>query len=795
LKNVGQRITGLTNTQLAAGRGTYVNDVVLPNMAYLAFLRSPYAHARIRSVDPSAAIARVGVIRVLTGEDARRDMRPIPEAWDTREIGAKGIAWYPIIADRVRYIGEVVAAVIAKDRWTASAALDDIVVDYEELPAVTDPIAAMLPGSDLVEPDWGDNILVSRDWSAGDVDAAFADAERTVHGSVRSNRITGVSIEPRGCVASWDPFARKLTFWESTQNPHPLRTFLAETLNVAEGSIHVIQPHVGGAFGLKQPPFQEEPVVAYASILLGRPVKWIEERAENFQATGHSRDTRFEYDVAFRRDGRVTGLDIRTIADVGAPTALLGWGQAFVTAYSLPGGYDIPNTRVQLSVVVTNKCPWNAYRGFGKDAQSFVMDRIMDHVARETKLDRTEVRLRNFIQPEDFPHSQPSGAMLDSGNYPGALDRLVEKIDYKGFRALQEQARRDGRRIGLGLGQELTPEGCAMPGALMISGYDGATVRISPSGDVTLLTGVTSPGCGNETAFAQIAADTLGCTFEAIRVVQGDTELCPYGLGNYSSRGTMYGGSAVGLASNDLRTKLLDVAGSMLEAAPSDLDAADGEISVKGSPERMVSFKAVVNEIYRHTFGKHADAIEPGLESTRYFRMGNIYHQPETQGRFSNYPAWPFGSSAVVVEVDPDTGVVRVLRYTLVEDAGTVINPLLVDANLHGAITQGIGGAMFENIVYDDAGQLLTATLMDYTIPTAVEMPRFDIEHQETPSPFTPLGMKGVGESGLGSTLGAMCSAIEDAFPELDLWLTELPLTPNRVWAAIQSAKAGKSVA
>jgi carbon-monoxide dehydrogenase large subunit len=795
LKNVGQRITGLTNTQLAAGRGTYVNDIVLPNMAYLAFLRSPYAHARIRSVDVSAALARPGVIRVLTGEDARRDMRPIPEAWNTREIGAKGIEWYPIIADRVRYVGEVVAAVIAEDRWTASAALDDIVVDYEELPVVTDPIAAMQPGADLVEPAWGDNILVSRDWSAGDVDAAFADAEHSVHGSVRSNRITGVSIEARGCVASWDSFGRKLTFWESTQNPHPLRTFLAETLNVAEGSIHVIQPHVGGAFGLKQPPFQEEPVVAYAAILLGRPVKWIEERAENFLATGHSRDTRFEYDVAFRADGRVTGLKIQTIADVGAPTALLGWGQSFVTAYSLPGVYDIPNTRVQLFVVVTNKCPWNAYRGFGKDAQSFVMDRIMDHVARETKLDRVEVRLRNFIPPEDFPHSQPSGAMLDSGNYPGALGQLVEKIDYAGFRALQEKARGEGRRIGLGLGQELTPEGCAMPGALMISAYDGATVRISPSGDVTILTGVTSPGCGNETAFAQIAADTLGCKMDVIRVVQGDTELCPYGLGNYSSRGTMYGGSAVGLASGDLRTKLLDVAASILEAAPGDLDAADGEIFVVGSPDRTVSLKVVVNEIYRHTFGKHADGVEPGLESTRYFRMGNIYHQPETQGRFSNYPAWPFGSSAVVVEVDPETGVVKVLQYALIEDAGTVINPLLVDANLHGAITQGIGSAMFENIVYDDAGQLQTATLMDYTIPTAVEMPRFDIGHQETPSPFTPLGMKGAGESGLGSTLGALCSAIEDAFPELDLQLTQLPLTPNRVWEAIQRAKSEASAA
>jgi carbon-monoxide dehydrogenase large subunit len=782
-------MTGLTNAQLAAGRGTFVSDVMLPDMTYLAFLRSPYAHARIRSVDASAARARPGVVAVLTGEDARRDMRPIPEGWNTREIGAKGVSWYPLISDRVRYVGEVVAAVVAEDRWTASAALDDIVVDYEELPAVTDPIKAMEPGADLVEPDWGDNLLITRDWSAGDVDAAFAGAERVITGTVRSNRITGVSIEGRGCVASWDPYARKLTFWESTQNPHPLRSFLAETLDLPEGSIHVIQPHVGGAFGLKQPPFQEEPVVAYASRLLGRPVKWIEERWENFQATGHSRDTRFEYEVAFQADGRVTGLRIRTIADVGAPTALLGWGQSFVTAYSLPGVYDIPNTRVQLFVVVTNKCPWNSYRGFGKDAQSFVMDRIMDHVARETGLDRAQVRLRNFIPPDDFPHAQPSGAMLDSGNYEGALNRLLQRVDYEAFSERRERARSEGRRIGLGLGQELTPEGCAMPGALMISAYDGATVRIAPTGDVTILSGVTSPGCGNETAMAQIAADTLGCHIGSIRVIQGDTEVCPYGLGNYSSRGTMYGGSSVQIASTDLRNKLLEVAGSMLEAAPTDLDAVDGRIFVKGSEDRSVAFTAVVNEIYRHTFGKHAESVEPGLEATRYFRMGNVYHQPETQGRFSNYPAWPFGSSAVMVEVDPETGAVQILDYTLVEDAGTVINPLLVDANLHGGITQGIGSAMFESIQYDEAGQLQTATLMDYTIPTAVEMPNFDIEHQETPSPFTPMGMKGAGESGVGSALGALCSAIENAFPELDLQITELPLTPSRVWKQIRRAQ------
>jgi len=795
MRHVGEAHPGLTNRELAAGKGQYVSDIVLPNMTYMAVVRSPHAHARINSIDVSAAEAMDGVVYVMTGAEAVEQMRPIPEAWNTREIGAKGVSWYALTADRVRYVGEAVAAVIAEDKYTAYAAANLVDVDYELLPVVMDPIAALEEGADLVEPDWGDNVLISRDWLNGDVEGAFAEAEMTASGRVRSERITGVSIEPRGSVASYDPYRDELIVWESTQNPHPLRSFLAETLDIPETKIRVIQPHVGGAFGLKQPPFQEEPLIGYLAKKLQRPIKWIEERDENFHTTGHSRDVTFLYKVAFGSDGVVTGVDIQVISDVGAPTALLGWGMSFVTAYSLPQCYRIPNNRIRLSVVVTNKTPWNAYRGFGKDSASFVMDRIMDRVARDTGLDRAEVRQRNFIQPEEFPYSQPSGAMLDSGNYPGALKQVLEMVGYDSFREMQAKAKAEGRYLGLGIGQELTPEGCAMPGALMISAYDSATVRVAPSGDVSVLTGVTSPGCGNETAMAQIAAEFLGCDYDRIKVVQGDTELCPYGLGNYSSRGTMYGGSAVQIAATELRDKMFSVAGKMLEAAPEDLDAHDGNIFISGAPSRSVGFDEVANQIYRHTFGEFADEVEPGLESTRYFRMGNIYHQPEKQGRFSNYPAWPHGSAAIVVEVDPETGRVDVLRFCLVDDAGRIINPLLATANLHGAIAQGIGGAMYEQLVYDSSGQLLTATLMDYTIPTAVELPKFEIEHQETPSPFTPLGMKGVGESGVGASLGALCNAIEDAFPELDLEIDELILTPARVWRIIKDAqeKAGMS--
>jgi aerobic carbon-monoxide dehydrogenase large subunit len=787
--HIGASYKGLTNTELALGKGVFVSDVELPGMAWAAILRSPHAHARILRIDTSAARALEGVLDVMTGEEARANMRPIPEAWNTREIGAKGVQWYPLTPDRVRYVGEAVAAVVAEDKYTAHKALGLIDVEYEELEAVTDPERAMEPDSALVEPEWGDNLLITRDWRAGDVEAALAAADRRTSGTVRSARITGVSLEPRGVIASWDRFTSKLTYWESTQNPHPLRTFLAETLGMPENDIRVIQPRVGGAFGLKQPPFQEEPLLAYLSRKLGRPVKWIEERDENFQATGHSRDVRFSYDVGFDDQGTVSAIDIRVVADVGAPTALLGWGQSFVTGYCLPACYKIPNARIRLSVMVTNKCPWNAYRGFGKDSASFLMDRVMDRVAREIGIDRAEVRLRNFIPSDEFPYPQPTGAVLDSGDYAGTMRKVLEMVDYAGFPRLQEQARRQGRRIGIGIGQELTPEGCAMPGAVMISAYDGSTVRVAPTGEVTVLTGVTSPGCGNETAIAQIAAEYLGCEFERVRVIQGDTDICPYGLGNYSSRATMYGGSATQKAAVELRQKLLRVAGKMLETDPEDLDARNGRILVKGAPGSSVSFDEVVNQIYRFPFREFAEDEEPGLESTRYFRMGNVYHQPEKQGRFSNYPAWPNGTAACVVEVDEETGHVKLVRYCLVDDTGRLINPMLVDANLHGGITQGIGGAMYESIAYGDDGQLHTATLMDYTIPTAVEVPMFEVGHQETPSPFTPLGMKGAGESGVGSALGALCGAIENAFPELDLELDELILTPNRVWEAIQAAR------
>ncbi|HTY57126.1 MAG TPA: xanthine dehydrogenase family protein molybdopterin-binding subunit [Candidatus Binataceae bacterium] len=789
MKYIGEEILGLPNRQLAAGKGQFVGDVQLDGMLYMAVVRSPYAHARIRGINTKPAEEVPGVQYVMTGKEAFERMNSITESYDTAAMGAKSVKWYALCPERVRFVGEAVAAVVAEDKYNARKAADLIEVDYEELPVAHDPEEAMKPGAPLVEPDWGDNIMVTRDFLRGDPDKAFAEADGTISGVVKAQRYTGAAIEPRGYVADYDPFKDMLTFWASTQNPHPMRVFLAETLGIPETSIRVIQPNVGGGFGLKIPTFQEEPLLAYLARKLARPIKWIEERTENFLVGGHAREERLYYEAAYTKDGRVTGLRAKVIADVGAPSALVGWGMSFVTAYCIPTVYKIENCRVQLFTVVTNKCPWNAYRGYGKEAASFLMDRVMDGVAQATGIDRAEVRLKNFIQPDEFPFPQVSGAMIDSGNYQATLSRVLEMIDYKSFPKMQEEARKQGRFIGLGIGQELTPEGCSMPRSTMLSGYDGCTVRVNPSGQVTVLTGVTSPGSGNETGIAQIVADTLGADIKTIKVLQGDTDTCPYGLGNYSSRSIIMGGAAAQVSATEIREKMFKVASKMLEVAPADLDSEDGKISVKGAPTRFVLFKDVASTVYRDCYGKYACDVEPGLEATRYFRHPNVYHQPEIQGRFSAYPSWPNGVAACIAEVDPETGFIKIIRYCAVHDAGRIVNPLMAQANLHGGIVQGFGGAMYENLVYDEAGQLKTATFMDYTIPTAADVPSLDVEHMETLSPFNPLGCKGVGESGVTGPLGALCSAVENALPHLKLNFNETPLTPNRVWQEIQRAQ------
>lgn len=787
-RSVGQGMPSVNNRRLVQGGGRYVADVRLPEMAHVAVVRSDHAHAEILNVDVSRALAMEGVLDVVTGAEIVAHTDPIISSWNPVEMGAKAVEWYALCAAKVRYQGEAVAAVVAENELTAREAATRVDVTYAPLVPVLDGEAALAPDAPLIEEAWGDNVLVSRDYVTGGPDEAFADADGVVEGRVRCNRVTGAAIEGRGCVADYDRLAGKLTVWSSTQGPHPLRTAIAESLRIPETTVRVIQPDVGGAFGLKQPTFQEEVLIPYLARKHARPMRWIEERIENFLSGGHSRDTAFRYRAAYRTDGTLTALNIGVVADVGAPTALCGYGMAFVTWYCLPTLYRIPNVRLRLDAVVTNKCPWNSYRGYGKDAATFLMERVMDHVARELGYDRAEIRARNFIQPEEFPYAAPSGAVLDSGNYPAVLDKLLAMVDYDTFPQLQREARDEGRHIGLGLSMEMTPEGASVPGSLTIGGFDGTTVRVAPSGEVLALTGVTSPGSGNETAIGQLIADTLGCDVAQVTVIQGDTDACPWGLGNYSSRSVMYGGASAVEASARIRDRMVTVASRMLGCDADRVVIGDGAFCDRERPDRRIEWAEVTSLFYRHPHGEFMEGVEPALEATHHYRVANVYHQPEKQGRLSTYPTWPNGAAAAIVEVDSQTGFFWVRRYCYVHDAGLIVNPTLAEANLHGAIAQGLGGATSEEITYDATGRLQTVSFNEYRPPRAVELPPLELSHVETPSPFTVMGAKGVGESGVGATLNALCSAIEDAMGG-DIWLSELPLRPERVWAAIQRAR------
>jgi aerobic carbon-monoxide dehydrogenase large subunit len=786
---VGSRVPGVHNRRLVAGGGNYVGDVKLPDVASLAVLRSPHPNARVVSIDTSRAEGLEGVICVVTGKDIAADTEPIPEAISTVALGAQYAPWHALVVDRARYVGEAIAAVVAESEATAQVARDLIDVEYELLPVIADAEHALAEGAPLVEPGWRDNVLIRSAMQAGDVDAAFASATGVVEGSLRSARIQASPIEPRGVVAQWDPHVGRITCWSSTQAPHVLRTYLAQTLRMTESSIRVIQPDVGGAFGIKCPTTQEEVLVCYLAKRTGRPVRWMEDRQEHLTAAGHSRDTSCTYKAAFDPDGKVTALQVHVVADVGAPIALAGWGMAYVTWLCIPGPYKIENLDTELLAVVTNKSPWQAYRGYGKDVASFFLDRIMDAIAARTGLTGAQVRLRNFIPADEFPYTQPNGATLDSGNYAGTMQKVLDAVDMDGFPGRQAAARAQGRFIGIGIGQELTPEGFCMPGSLY-AGYESTSIRVSPGGDVTVLTGVTSPGTGNETGIAQVVADAMGCSLARIRVVQGDTDTCPMGSGNYSSRSLMLGGSAAHHAGLVLREQMTKVAASMLEAAEEDIEVSEDRFTVAGVPGQEVHFNDVAAQVYLFPHGRHMNGVAPGLDTNYSFKIGNVYHQPEVDGRFNGYPTWSNATAAAVVEVDPLTGVVSVEQFVLAHDCGPVVNPLLAEAQLRGAITQGIGASLYEFIAYDEAGQPISRSFMDYTMPTIKESFPITLTHQNTPSPFTPLGTKGVGESGVGSPPGAIAAAIENALAPLSLQLTELPFTPSRLWTAIQKADA-----
>lgn len=772
---IGRSQRRLHGDRFLTGRGDYFDDLTVPGVLHAAFLRSPHAHARIRLGDASRALAAPGVRALLTGRQAAELCAPIGQAMRPQDMGGSPAEVRCLAVDEALYEGHAVAAVAAESRAEAERALALLELEYEPLPAVLEATAALAPGGPTAYLGWPDNVVMRRRFRNGDPDAAFAAAAHVVEGAIEVQRSAGLPLEPRGYLASWDRFGESLTLRATTQQPHPERALLAAALGIPEERVRVVAPNLGGAFGAKMRGQPEAFAVALLARLAGAPVKWLESRAETFLQGAREQAHRFS--VACDGAGVVSALRVEAVADVGIVGASPGWGMSFLTSLTFPTGYRIQDVEVAMTAVATNKPPWMAARGFGKEASNLVMERAMDLVARELGLDPAEVRRRNLVRRDEFPYRTATGLNLDSGDYSAALDKALAALDYAGARAEQAAGRAAGRRLGVGLAFELTPEAADIPGTIT-GGFDTSTVRVSPSGAITVLTGVTSPGGGSDTAIAQVVGERLGLAAEAITLVQGDTDRCPFGFGNSSGRATLVGTGSAALAADEVRAKLAGVAAAMLEAPAGSLTFGEGRVAAPSGAS--LSFREIAEAAYTRAF-QVASGVEPPLEATRSYKPGNIDHRPDAQGRIQPYPTYSYAVHACLAEVDAETGLTRVLRYAVAHDCGTMINPALVEGQMLGAVAMGFGIALGERLVYDAAGHLLSDRFKTYLLPRALDLPPVSVVHLETPSPFTLLGAKGAGETGVGGAQAAIVNAVDDALAPLGATVRRLPLSPPEI--------------
>jgi carbon-monoxide dehydrogenase large subunit len=767
-KYLGKPLKRKEDPRLIQGLAHYVDDIVLPGLQYAAILRSPYAHARIRSIDVSKTQSAPGVVLVLTGADIQGSIGVVPCAAQIPDMKA---APRPVLAqDRVRFVGEGVAVVVASSQYAARDAIDMIEVDYEPLTPVVNPEKAIEKGSPVLYEGYKDNIAYHWELEGGDLKAAFKNADKVIKQRMVNQRLIPVAMETRGVVAEYKPGERQLTVWSSTQIPHLLRTQIAAMLDLPEYSVRVITPEVGGGFGSKLNVYAEEALVGYLAIRLGKPVKWIETRRENFQNTIHGRDQIQDVEVAFKRDGRILGLRVRAIADLGAYYQLLTPLIPTLTGLMASGCYKIPAIRVEITGVLTNKMSTDAYRGAGRPEATYMIERALDLVAAELKKDPADVRRKNFPKLAEFPYATPTGVIYDSANYPRSLDLALKNSGYKKLRQEQAKARKQGRCVGIGLSTYV--EICAMgpSSAMPAGGWESSTVRIEPSGMVNLMTGASPHGQGQETSFAQLGAEILGLNPDDVNVIHGDTAIVPYGIGTFGSRGTAVGGTAAYMALMKLRNKLATLAGFLMDVDPAKLVFGNMKIFLKSQPAKSMGFGEVVAAAY--TAKKLPPGMEPGLDATSFFEPTNF--------------TFPFGAHVCVVEIDKETGDVRLMKYVAVDDCGNILNPLLVAGQVHGGIVQSFGQAMLEEAVYDEQGQLITGELMDYAIPRAADIPWMEIDHTVTPSPVNPMGVKGVGEAGTIGATPALANAVADALSPFGVRHVDMPFKRERIWKLMQ---------
>ena len=771
---LGESIKRREDPRLITGRGTYVDDVRLFGMLNMVLVRSPHAHANIRSVDTSAAESADGVVAVYTGQQLADELGSLICGWvvpDTKEVPHP-----PLAVDKVRCVGDAVAAIAATSPQAAADAVALVQVDYEVLDAVVDMEAGVQDGAAQVHDDAPNNIAFEWEVGGGDVDAAASAADVRVTERIVNQRLIPNAMEPRGVVADFNPGTNHLTVWTSTQIPHLVRLLLALVTGHPEHQIRVIAPDVGGGFGCKLYLYAEEVIASALAKRLGRPVKWIEGRQENYLATTHGRDHVGDVEIVGDSDGNVTGLRAEIYANMGAylstfapaiPTYLFG--------LMLVGPYNIDNVHCKVTGVYTTTTPVDAYRGAGRPEATYLVERMIDRYAAEIGMDPAEVRRKNLIAPFEDGHEVATSVVYDSGNYEAALDRALELVEYDDFRAQQSVARDEGRYLGIGLSTYVEICGMAPSAVAYTLGaragvWESALVRVHPTGKVTVFTGSSGHGQGHDTTFAQLAAAELGVAIEDVEVVHGDTDKVQMGTGTFGSRSAVCGGNAIHMSIEKIQDKAKRIAANLLEAAPEDVVAENGQYFVQGAPANAKTFQEVALAAY--WYESLPEGTEPGLEAVSIFDPQNF--------------TWPFGTHIAVVEVDGDTGEVELQKYVAIDDVGNVINPMIVEGMVHGGVVQGVGQALTEEAVYDESGQLITGSMMDYAIPTAESVPSIITDRTTTPSPTNPLGVKGAGETGTIAASPAVMNAVIDALTPFGIKHMNMPAKSEKVWRAMQ---------
>lgn len=781
-KHVGQSRKRVEDPRFIQGKGSYVANIDLPNTAHAAILHSPYAHATIKKINTKKAESMPGVVGVYTGQDLiDGGVGAIPSGWNVPD--QKNPPHYPITPDKARHVGDNIAVVVANSPAEAQDAVNVIEVDYDVLPAVVDARKAMDKGAPLVHDDIENN--QSFYWAFGTQEGseqAMKDSDHVVELELRNQRIIATAMEPRAAVAQWNRYTEEMTLWTTSQNPHIIKWVLSMlTLGIPEDKLRIIAPDVGGGFGSKIPHYPEEVIIPWLARELDRPVKWVATRTESAMTDTQGRDHVTIAKLGVMNDGTFTGVWVNTWANMGAYISLVA--ALIPTAFYitvLSGVYKIPNVWGEVWATFTNTVWVDAYRGAGRPEGAYVVERLVDLAAHKLGMDPLEIRRKNFIQPEDFPYQTPVAFQYDSGNYPGMADMLEKMSEYSKLRTAQTAAREEGRLVGIGLATCMESSGAA-PSALVgslgsvVGFWEAASLRAHPTGKVTVHTGSHSHGQGHDTTFAQIVADELGIPPEQITIVHGDTATVTQGMGTYGSRSTAVGGTAMVNAAVKMREKMIKLAAHQLEAAVEDMvyDQDEGNVYVKGSPDKALAFGALTFAAYQgHNL---PEGMEPGMETIAYYDPPNF--------------TFPSSAHLSQVEIDKDTGEITIQNYFAVEDCGNIINPMIVEGQITGGIAQGIGQALFENANYDDNGQLISSSLMNYTLPRASHFPQIVSERQVTPSPVNPLGVKGVGEMGTITSTPTLVNAVMDALAPLGVTHIDMPLTAEKIWNAIQSSK------